>query len=311
MIEAWVALRFIHFAAAMTVFGIAAFRLYAFADAHASTEGPARVALDASLRRLTLIGAALALLSALAIVPFIAAEMAGSDTAALDPGTWQAVLTGTEFGHVWCWHLGFAAALLALCFLPAAPWQNGASTLAAVLLLASLGWIGHAAMDMGGGIAHKVNQMTHLAAGGIWLGGLVPLGLLLRRATRPEGGAYVALARTALPHFSQMGYVAVALIVLTGTVNGMMLVGSLKALVETPYGRLLMLKIALFIAMVGLALINRFRLVPRLRDGTTAIVPLRTLYRSVIAEQALGLAILAVVALLGTWPPAIEATMKM
>jgi putative copper resistance protein D len=65
-----------------------------------------------------------------------------------------------------------------------------------------------------------------------------------------------------------------------------------------------MVKIALFLAMVGLALVNRFRLVPRLSAATVSIVPLRALYRSVIAEQALGLAILAVVALLGTWPPA-------
>jgi copper resistance protein D len=311
MTEAWLALRFIHFVAAMAVFGIGAFRLYAFAGDGASTERRARAALDASLRWLTAAGAALALLSALAIIPFIAAEMVGSDAAALDPGTWLAVLTSTEFGHVWCWHLGFASALLALCFVPPRQWQTGASSLAAALLLVSLGWIGHAAMDMGGGINHKLNQMVHLAAGGMWLGGLVPLGLLLRRATRPEGSAYRELARIALPHFSQMGYVAVVLIVLTGTVNSVMLVGSVEALVTTPYGRLLMIKIALFTAMVGLALINRFRLVPRLRDTVTDIVPLRTLFRSVVAEQALGLAILAVVALLGTWAPAIEATMQM
>src|SRR5271154_6558491 len=101
MTEAWVALRFIHFAAAMAVFGIGAFRLYAFAGDRASVETSARTALDASLRRLTAFGAVLALLSGLAIIPFIAAEMAGSETAALDPKTWHAVLTGTEFGRVW------------------------------------------------------------------------------------------------------------------------------------------------------------------------------------------------------------------
>jgi putative copper resistance protein D len=57
--------------------------------------------------------------------------------------------------------------------------------------------------------------------------------------------------------------------------------------------------------MVGMAFVNRFRLVPRLSGPSAAIVPLRSLYRSVALEQALGLAILAVVAVLGTWPPAI------
>jgi putative copper resistance protein D len=214
------------------------------------------------------------------------------------------VLFDTEFGTVWCWHLGFAVALLALSAMPRRRWRASATTLAALLLFASLGLTGHAAMDMGGGPTHEINQMAHLIAGGLWLGGLVPLGVLLRRAVRPDGLAYVPLARAALPHFSQIGYVAVTLLAITGTVNSIMLVGSFGAFVTTPYGRLLAIKIALFLAMIGLALVNRFRLMPRLSSEETALVPLRTLSRSVLAEQAIGLLILAVVAVLGTWPPA-------
>jgi putative copper export protein len=53
--------------------------------------------------------------------------------------------------------------------------------------------------------------------------------------------------------------------------------------------------------MVAIALRNRFRLMPRLaarETGTTS-----ALCRSVVVEQAVGLAILAVVSMLGTWPP--------
>jgi copper resistance protein D len=309
MTEAWIATRFVHFAAAMAVFGIGAFRLYAFAGLIADL--PARAALDRVLVRLTAVGAVVALFSALAIIPFIASEMTGSSAAALDPAIWRTVLTSTSFGHAWCWHLGFGAALFALCAMPAGQWQVRATTFAALLLLVSLGWVGHAAMDMGGGWTHELNQMVHLAAGGIWLGGLVPLGVLLRRATRPGDETFAPLARVALPHFSQMGYAAVAFVALTGTVNTVMLVGGFDALVMTPYGRLLCVKIALFAAMVGLALVNRFRLLPRLRRDADATVPLRALFRSVVAEQAIGLAILAVVAVFGTWPPAIEANMSM
>jgi putative copper resistance protein D len=305
MTEAWLAARFIHFAAAMAAFGTGAFRLYAFAGDPVPAEAPDRAALDAVLARVMAVAAIVALLSAVAIIPFIAAEMAGSDAAALDPATWHAVLSATGFGHAWCWHLGFGAALVVLCFVPAARWQVGASTLAALLLLASLGWVGHAAVDMGGGAVHEINQMAHLTAGGLWLGGLLPLGILLRRAVRPDGAAFIPLACSALPHFSQIGYVAVALLAVTGTVNSIMLVGSFHAFVETPYGRLLLGKITLFVAMIGLALVNRFRLLPRLR-GPAPGTPLRALCRSVAAEQALGVAILAVVSLLGTWPPAIN-----
>jgi len=304
MSEGWVVARFIHFAAAIAVFGMGAFRIYAFAGSPISAKARARNVLDRSLARATIGAALLALLSALAIIPFTAAEMSGSDALAFDPSTWHAVLFDTQFGHVWCWHLGFAVVLLAFAAMPRQPWQAGAAAMAALLLLASLGLTGHAAMDMGGGATHEINQMVHLTAAGLWLGGLVPLGVLLRRAVRTDGAEYLALARVALPHFSQIGYVAVALLAITGTVNSVMLVGHFDALATTPYGRLLAVKIALFLAMVGLALGNRFRLMPRLRGPRSAIAPLRTLARSVLAEQAIGLLILAVVSLLGTWPPA-------
>lgn len=304
MIDGWIVARFLHFASAMAAFGIGAFRIYAFAGSAIPAKASTRAALDRSLMRGMIGAALLALLTAVAIIPFIAAEMTGSGALAVDPGTWHAVLLDTEFGRVWCWHLGFAVALLALSAMPGWPWQAGAATLAALLLLASLGLTGHAAMDMGGGTSHEINQMAHLIAGGLWLGGLVPLGLLLRRATRRDGADYVALARIALPHFSQIGYVAVALLAITGTTNSVMLVGSFEAFVTTPYGRLLAVKIAMFLVMVGLALGNRFRLMPRLRGPQAAIVPLRTLARSVLAEQAIGLAILVVVSVLGTWAPA-------
>ncbi|HWD59367.1 MAG TPA: copper homeostasis membrane protein CopD [Stellaceae bacterium] len=304
MSEAFAAIRFVHFAAAMAAFGIGAFRLYAFAGAAAGEDPPARDALDRALARMMTAAAIAALVSALAIVPCVAAEMTGSNAAAASPATLGEVMLDTDFGHIWCWHSGFAALLAAIVVLPRRPWQPHAATAAALSVLASLGLTGHAAMDMGGGEAHAVNQMVHLTAAGLWLGGLLPLGLLLHRATRPDGAAYAPLARIALPHFSQMGYVAVALVALTGTVNSVMLAGSFEALAATAYGRLLTVKIALFAAMVALALGNRFRLMPRLARAGPADAPLGALYRSVLAEQALGAAILAVVAVLGTWPPA-------
>ena len=115
MAEALEAVRFVHFATAIAVFGIGAFRLYAFAGAAAPAGAAARAALDAAQARAMLAGALLALVSALAMIPFVAAEMAASAAAAIDPATWHAVLVDTRFGRVWCWHLGFAVALLALC----------------------------------------------------------------------------------------------------------------------------------------------------------------------------------------------------
>jgi putative copper resistance protein D len=59
----------------------------------------------------------------------------------------------------------------------------------------------------------------------------------------------------------------------------------------------------LFLAMVVVALINRFRLAPRISHDSGA---LQALGRTVALEQGLGLAVLAIVSVLGTWPPALN-----
>ena len=55
----------------------------------------------------------------------------------------------------------------------------------------------------------------------------------------------------------------VATILITGLINTWNLVGSVEALLDTAYGRLLLVKIALFLAMVSVAAVNRFRLSPQ------------------------------------------------
>jgi copper resistance protein D len=227
--------------------------------------------------------------------------MAGAGAAALDPGTIAAVLTDTAFGHVWCLRLAVAAALVAAACVPR---QRGLQLALAAVLLASLGWVGHAAMAPGLiGLGHKLNQTLHLLAGGLWLGGLIPLGWLLRRVQRRPDAEWVDMLRVVLPPFSRMGYGAVAVLALTGAVNTALLVGSAGRLLTTPYGRLLTLKIVLFIVMVAVAAGNRFRLAPRVLAGTESP---DALAHAVLAEQVLGLAILAVVSVLGTWAPAAQ-----
>ena len=97
-----------------------------------------------------------------------------------------------------------------------------------------------------------------------------------------------------------MGYAAVALLALTGAINSLLLVGSLGVMFDTPYGRLLAFKILTFFAMVAVALINRFRLAPRISHDSGA---LRALGWTVALEQGLALAVLAIVSVLGTLPP--------
>ena len=297
MDEALVIARFVHFAAAMAAFGTAAFGLYALdLNREGAGRGAAARLEDCNITLLR-ISALVMLAAALAIVPSVGARMAGAASAALDPETIATVLSATAFGHVWCWHLLFTVLLIVSATIAAH--RRALSLSWAALALASLGWVGHAAGGSGlTGIGRELNQSIHLLAAGLWLGGLLPLGWLLRHSDEEPFGT---VSGEALPAFSHMGYGAVAAIAITGIVNTLILAGSFEALAGTDYGQLLSLKIVLYLAMIAIALRNRFRLMPRV--ASRAASANRALYRSVLLEQAIGLGILAAVSLLGTWPP--------
>jgi putative copper resistance protein D len=111
----------------------------------------------------------------------------------------------------------------------------------------------------------------------------------------------------AVRRFSSLGVVSVATLVSSGIVNAWLLVGSFRGLVVTSYGRVLMLKLAVFLVMVSVAAINRFFLTPRLAisggdDAQRKLV--HGLRRNALVEFVLVLLVFAVVGLLGTLHPA-------
>ena len=121
----------------------------------------------------------------------------------------------------------------------------------------------------------------------------------------------VVVGGTALTggRFSILGMVSVAVLIVSGAVNTWILVGSVHALLVTDYGRLLLLKIAAFVVMIGFAAVNRLSLTPRLADGAKSggePGALAALKRNTRIEIALGLAIFAIVGVLGTLHPAIH-----
>jgi putative copper resistance protein D len=87
-------------------------------------------------------------------------------------------------------------------------------------------------------------------------------------------------------------------------VNAWFLVGSITALTVSDYGRLLMVKVALFVVMLCFAAVNRLYLTPRLADRNSNASA--ALARNSLAEAALGLIVIIVVAVLGTLAPAHE-----
>jgi copper resistance protein D len=137
----------------------------------------------------------------------------------------------------------------------------------------------------------------------------MPLVLLLVYLGRFREDGWASLAARAGSRFSSLGILAVGVLLVSGTVNAAFLLGGMHSLIDTDYGRLLLLKVALFAAMLGLAGMNRQNLLPRLLGGAgagQAPVALRKLVQSALAEIALGLAIVCIVGLLGIMPPATQ-----
>jgi copper resistance protein D len=126
---------------------------------------------------------------------------------------------------------------------------------------------------------------------------------------RPNPHAWAPLVRDATARFSTLAILSVSTLLVTGIISGLILVGSLHALLVTKYGQLLMFKIALFAVMLVFAAANRFWLTPRissLPDRGNELDAVRGLGRNCHIEIALGLAIFAIVGVLGVTHPAIH-----
>jgi putative copper resistance protein D len=292
--------RLVAFASAVILFGAPLFFLYSLPAEVQRRPTPST--------RPVLAGAAfLALLSAAATLVLQTAIMAGDPSAGLDPSTLGDVLGGSAFGVSIIVRLAAAAlALAAASFARSGPrlWR-GLVGLGAIGLCA-LAWAGHGAADPGlAGAFHTAADLSHLLAAGVWLGALAALTMLLANST--ADAPHQAALHRALEGFSGIGSTVVAVIVATGLVNGWFQVGPdrLAQLLATRYGGLLLLKLAIFTAMLGFAALNRFQLTPALerslgRDSSPALVALR---RSVLFESLAGLGVLFLVAWLGELAP--------
>lgn len=319
MSEFTVALRVVHFAAAVALFGELVFLVWvARPDAPTTSEAAAHE--WRSLRRRTMRVAAwslaLILVSGLLWLAVQAAVMSGLPLArALNRETLGAVLAETLFGRVWIIRFVLAAALGAMLFFArretggrrAAP--EGACGLLAGALLATLAWTGHAAAEQGTDrIVHLSADAAHLLAAGAWLGALLPLAHVLARARRAADAPGLEFAGHVTRRFSNMSMASVGALVLTGVANAWYTLGSVPALFGTDYGRLLLAKLALFATMIALAAANRMRWTPWLRTtrAKAGELALRRLRRNALAETFLGLAVLGIVAALGVTVPALH-----
>lgn len=284
------------------LFGLSAFALYGL---RAGERGDAL-----ALRPRLVTGAALGLLLSVIALALLAAAMMGTPPWPIDHDAVGMLLDQPGIGTAWKVRIAAlgVATLAGLLAARRGPWL-GVTTLASGVALATLAWTGHGAAGEGAtGWVHLDADILHLLAAGAWTGALLGLILLVTRPAPRVDAAHLALTHRALHGFGAVGTIVVAALFITGLINAWLLVGpgNISALGTTLYGRLLLAKLALFAAMLGLAALNRFRLAPRFEASIAAADhrgALGALRRSLAVETACIVAILALVAWLGTLEP--------
>lgn len=292
-----VVVRLLQYVGATLGFGTALFLAYAVprgSAAEAALAGPAR--------RWLAVGAALLGLASLSLLGAQASLFAGSLSAGLTGAAIGAVIGSMDLGVAAVVRAALAGLALALVLaLPSRRPTWLAAAGCSGLASASLAWLGHA--GAGEGPLHRLHlavDAVHVLAATAWIGALAGL-LLLARADREDPRR--ATLHRALRQFSGIGSLLVAALVATGLVNVWLIVGPEQALTgwTTAYGQVLAAKLALFAVMLVLAARHRWRLTPAL--AVSPATAAASLYRSVALEALVGLAVLALVAWLGTLEP--------
>jgi len=204
------------------------------------------------------------------------------------------VMHDTRFGQLMLVRLGLVA--LALPFLGGRKSRLAIGLLLAGAALGMQGFLGHAGASGGSvGAVLVASEAVHLLAAGAWLGGLLPLFLLV-------GSLPPAAAASACESFTPVGLSAVLAIACTAVIQAWQLIGSLAGLFGTPYGHVALFKLALFFVLLVLAGINRLVLTERLRDPVRPVTQL-ALRTSIGAETIIGATVIVVAAFLASGIP--------
>ena len=121
-------------------------------------------------------------------------------------------------------------------------------------LLSTPGLAGHATSG-NSALLGLTLDVLHVGAASMWIGGLAVLATILMRGL-PEDQRLPDV-RCIVMNISTLAFTAVLVVVSTGVIQSVRHVGSLYALIHTPYGRILMVKITLVIVMVAAGAFSR------------------------------------------------------
>jgi putative copper export protein len=223
-------------------------------------------------------------------------------------------LAMTQSGKVWLLREAYGTALALILFWFA---RNTASVktircvfFLALPLVASRSFTSHAVAVKEDTMVAVAADAAHLIATGLWGGGLLALFWILYRGVK-KVTLPLSWAAETVRRFSRLALASVAVLVLTGLYQSWIQVGNLRTLFGTDYGRVLLFKLVIFIAMLGFGSLNFLSTGPRLfqaaQGNTNDLSSARKALRRIGAESFLALLVFFVTGLLTVLPPGVHA----
>lgn len=210
--------------------------------------------------------------------------------------------------------LGLLGAVLTALFADRrrrAAWALWVASLLGVGVVVTFAAGGHARSADPRWLAVLVDAL-HLSAMIIWLGALAvllvaatsrqPAGLSAEARADPEVEPDIEAEQLAagLPVFSRVAMACVVTLAVTGTIQAWREIGTVDAITTTRYGQLVVLKVVLFLGLVGLGYLAR-RAAVTAGGGERPV--LATLRRTLLTEVTVGAAVLAATGVLISQPP--------
>lgn len=298
---AGVIVRWVNFAALLALLGAVSFRLLVIPRLRRREAALAKE-LDSDvtrgLARLGTAAAAVALLAGLARL-YMQADALGMGVGEDD--RIRAMLLQTTWGWGWLAQVvGSGVALIGfqLGRRRFAGWAIAAG--GALIAALSPALSGHAAATLDWAPAAVTADALHVLGAGGWLGSLLVLFAVAVPVARRSGRVeYGPATRALVVAFSPVALGCAALLVATGVFTAWLHVGGVTALWTTPYGRTLLLKLALLLPVLAAGAFNWRRATPALGDEASV----RSIRRSAGLELAAAVLVLLVTAALVATPP--------
>jgi putative copper export protein len=212
----------------------------------------------------------------------------------------------TRFGIIWLVRVVLSFALAGLLPDASSPRDRWIGVGLAALLLLTISLNSHAAAQPEP-VIPVLADWLHLVGAAVWVGGLTHFvaGLWAARQLEPQFRS--RLTAYLIPRFSALAIASVGVLALTGFYAAVVQIGSFDALVNTLYGRTLIIKSLIALPMLGLGAINLLRVSPAMKKAAAnqGNDPLVKRFRSIITvELTLGVVLFLSVGVLTAIPPA-------